>query len=344
VIKLKTIFIIGIFITILFALNSPQSYAQTLAVTVTTGKSSYTYREKVNITGNLTLDGAPVDGLVGIEVNSLNPSFSNYTHFVIRTATIGNPYLGPTNITILSLTTTDTSVPPKPKTTFTKGGKMGINVTVINNYFSTRNIIIAVMACDNDGTPLTTQVSYIQTDILGSGGIVQFYPQFTIDTWVSTGSAKVYANVFSDWPSLRGHPWCSEKNITFSITQTASASPEALQQSSFSSSLKAGSENAYTLSFRLRPYAPQGGYAVNATAFALGWVANDTATFNMPYQVIGDVNFDHNVNVLDLVAVTTIYGAKSGDLNWNPVVDVQPSGQIGITDVVVVTSKYGIHY
>jgi len=331
--KLQATSMIAI-IAMLLVITFPLSFAQSLAVTVTTDKSSYTYREKVNVKGNLTLDSAHVDGYVGIEVKSLNPSFSNYTHFVTRTATIGNPYFGPYNITILSLATTDTSAPPQPKTTFTKGENMGVNVTVISNYFNDNPVVITVMVCDNDSTPLTTQVAYFQTTLLGGGGIVKFYPQFPIETWVSTGSAKVYANVYSNWPSLGGYPWCGEKNVVFTISQATSAPSETSQQSG----------NAYTLSFRLPPYAPQGNYAVNASAFAQGWIANSTTTFNRPYQIIGDVNFDHKINIIDLVAVTAIYGAKSGDSNWNPVEDVKPSGKMDITDVVTITGKYGTHY
>ena len=340
--KLSAVSIIGIIVMSL-VMTFPQSLAQSLAVTVTTDKSSYTYREKVTVKGNLTLDGTPVDGFVGIEVNSLNPTFSNFTHFVTRTATIGNPYLGNYNITIVSLATTDTLTPPKLKTTFKKGETIGVNVTVQNSFTFNQLVVVTIMICDNDSSPITSQVEYAFVT-LGGRGNATIHKTLTIQTWVSTGNAKVYANVYSGWPSLRGHPWCSEKSAGIIINPATSGSSETSQQSSSSNLQTADSQNAYTLSFRLPPFAPQGNYAVNSTAFAQGFIANSTTTFNRPYQIVGDINFDRLINIIDLVAVTAIYGAKSGDSNWNPVVDVQPSGKIDITDVVTVTGKYGTHY
>jgi hypothetical protein len=313
-------------------------------VTVTTDKSSYKYRERINVEGNLTLGDTSSDAFVGIEVSFMDGSFSNYTHFLTRTATIGNPNTGTANMTIESLTTTDLSSPPQPKTTFNKGEKLGVNVTVKNNYFNDRTVVITVIACDNDSTPLTSEVAYVQTTILGDGGIVKFYPQFTIDTWVSTGNAKVYANVYSDWPSLGGHPWCGEKNTIFTIAQATLSSSECLQPSSSSSSPKAESENTYTLSFRLPPYAPEGNYSVDAGAFAQGWIAYNTTTFSKFYQVVGDVDFDHKITILDLVLVASTYGSKSGDSRWNPEGDLVPDGKIDIADIVMVASKYGMQY
>ena len=55
----------------------------------------------------------------------------------------------------------------------------------------------------------------------------------------------------------------------------------------------------------------------------------------------GDVNRDGEVNILDVVTLTSRYGSNLGDPNWNPKLDLIRDGQINILDVVIVTGNYG---
>lgn len=55
-----------------------------------------------------------------------------------------------------------------------------------------------------------------------------------------------------------------------------------------------------------------------------------------------DVNGDGVVDILDVVALTSVYGSKEGDPNWNSQLDLAaPYGAIDILDLVIVTSHYG---
>jgi len=59
--------------------------------------------------------------------------------------------------------------------------------------------------------------------------------------------------------------------------------------------------------------------------------------------MIGDVNGDGQIDVLDIVAITSIYGAHEGDPNWNPEADLAPPwGVIDILDLVTCSSRYGL--
>ncbi len=66
----------------------------------------------------------------------------------------------------------------------------------------------------------------------------------------------------------------------------------------------------------------------------------------MPPEVTyaGDVNKDGIVNILDVVAVTSRYGSKVGDPNYDAVCDVNKDGKIDILDLTIVTSNYGKLY
>jgi len=61
--------------------------------------------------------------------------------------------------------------------------------------------------------------------------------------------------------------------------------------------------------------------------------------------LLGDINDDRVVDILDIVAITSIYGCKEGELKWNPEADLAPQyGRIDILDLVTCTSHYGEKY
>jgi hypothetical protein len=75
---------------------------------------------------------------------------------------------------------------------------------------------------------------------------------------------------------------------------------------------------------------------------------NATTEVFVPFQVrnltmhpMGDVNDDGVVNILDIVAISLIYGCKKGDPNWNPYADLDNDGKIDILDLVTCAAYFG---
>jgi hypothetical protein len=61
--------------------------------------------------------------------------------------------------------------------------------------------------------------------------------------------------------------------------------------------------------------------------------------------LMGDVNCDGKVNLLDLASVAYAYHSRPGDSNWNPNADfAQPWGIISLTDLVTIGVHYGQHF
>ncbi len=61
-------------------------------------------------------------------------------------------------------------------------------------------------------------------------------------------------------------------------------------------------------------------------------------------KLLGDVDGDGVIGILDVVAITTIYHHHSTDPDWNPDADLaQPWGYIDLFDLVTLTSRYGQH-
>jgi len=89
-------------------------------------------------------------------------------------------------------------------------------------------------------------------------------------------------------------------------------------------------------------------YMLEATADTL---ENETNTANNMLsfgpiwaRMLGDIMYNRQIDICDIVAITSIYGSKSGDPNWNIMADLNPDGKIDITDVVKATSRYGLKY
>jgi hypothetical protein len=95
----------------------------------------------------------------------------------------------------------------------------------------------------------------------------------------------------------------------------------------------------------------------NTTGFAYGnytisanvtLASGETNTWTGPFTygtvvvaIPGDVGCYHQVNILDVVMITSRYGLKQGDPNFNPNCDIDGDGKITILDVIACTSHYG---
>jgi hypothetical protein len=58
--------------------------------------------------------------------------------------------------------------------------------------------------------------------------------------------------------------------------------------------------------------------------------------------IMGDVNGDGTVNILDVVMASSIYMTRRGSPNYNPVCDIRGDGVIDILDIVSITKNYEI--
>jgi len=89
----------------------------------------------------------------------------------------------------------------------------------------------------------------------------------------------------------------------------------------------------------------KGNYTISAYAWP---VAGETDTEDNSYAfgsiidtVPGDTNGDGNIDIYDIVRLTSIYGAQRSEPGFNPNCDIDGNDVINIFDVVIATSQYG---
>ncbi len=93
------------------------------------------------------------------------------------------------------------------------------------------------------------------------GGPYEFVSAFTVPNDAALGTAKIYANAYSNLPQDKGYPHCPEKSSSFEITSSTSSStvatPPTIQQN----------ESNYNILFHLKTGFQTGTYTVHVTAF-----------------------------------------------------------------------------
>jgi hypothetical protein len=67
----------------------------------------------------------------------------------------------------------------------------------------------------------------------------------------------------------------------------------------------------------------------------------DPAETVVNWRMLGDVNGDGEVDVLDLAALDKAYGSSRSKPNWNPDCDFTGEGAVDISDLFILGKNYG---
>ena len=91
-----------------------------------------------------------------------------------------------------------------------------------------------------------------------------------------------------------------------------------------------------------------GSYTLSAYAFPLAGEANMTNnTFvygRIQFTIMGDVNGDHHVNVLDLIVIANALFATPGNPKYNPNADINADGVVNVLDLIDCARYLGTNY
>jgi len=77
-------------------------------------------------------------------------------------------------------------------------------------------------------------------------------------------------------------------------------------------------------------------------SLSCGGVTSDVATLTVTGAIPGDVDGDGDVDLADLAALLSAYGACTGDPDFNPAADFDNSGCVDLADLATLLSNYGV--
>jgi PKD repeat protein len=226
---------------------------------IKTNKYEYYLREKVNIQGNLSSDGTPIsNGLVALEIKGSMGSVA------FRTIPTGNVTSIPTIIEIVDIVPCDSGysnekdvfyIQPYPKHTYAY-----FQMFFRNNDTISHNAVLTVSLYDGNTIPIGTR--YIKLPI--SPGEHQWPVQIELPYWAYIGTAKILANIYTDYPSDGGIPYCLEKSAFIKLTRNTEFlefQPEFPQESP-----PIEPDGTFNTTFRLSPEPFPGICSIHATA------------------------------------------------------------------------------
>jgi hypothetical protein len=111
-----------------------------------------------------------------------------------------------------------TSITVAPSAGQYKLGYLTIDVEIENIAFSSKDALLTIVACDVVGVPIGIAKGPITVDPEGTQPFVGFTIQ--IPKWAFVGTGTIYVNLFTNYPTLGGVPYCPEATASFIVLKT----------------------------------------------------------------------------------------------------------------------------
>lgn len=278
--------------------------------------------QNITIYGNLTVSASPVNSLIGIEITS--PASELVMTRIIGPAQLNESYF----IQVLDFYLSDEQ--GNPKNTATAGFQSYFTITVQSMINEDLPLLIVINVFDRYNTPVGYTI--FEGKIFAFSPVTFIGPVFVREE-AFNGTAKAYADLFSDWPRNRGITYCPEKTTDFQIINGVTNPPPPIPSDSLSF------ESQYEVTFRLPLFTGMGNYTIHATSHYKVQKAYATSIFQA--KLVCDFNEDGKVSPYDFAVLAIAYGSSEGEPRWNPNCDINKDNVIGPYDFAVLAINYG---
>ena len=288
-----------------------------LQIKISTDNSIYNVGAKVNIFTNITLDNNPAANLAAIEIDSPYGS-----PLVIRTVKTGNVSQMYFRVQILDLyTSTSTGT---PKTLFNVGDIAYVNITIKNIDFVQRHVLVGIFGLASDNRPLFG--FYPSQDDIDANVTIQHIFSLPISGSASIGQARIFASLFTDFPTNSGYAYCPERTADFSIYLSTPLLPQQPEYSNMTFNLP-------------KKDCKLGNYTIYAVT---NYNVVQTSADNAQIKVIllGDMNKDNLINMRDITAVIQVFGTTPSSPNWNPDADLNKDLVVNMRDISILVQTF----
>jgi len=109
--------------------------------------------------------------------------------------------------------------------------------------------------------------------------------------------------------------------------------------------LMPGENITITIIWDTTDVAPCANYTITAQAspvpYEIDLLDNTFDDGGVRVRILGDVNGDEAVNILDCIAASTSFGSIPSDPNWNRFCDLNNDGKVNILDMILISSSFG---
>lgn len=209
--------------------------------------------------------------------------------------------------------------------------QQGSGKIVYYTYPSTNNYTVTLNVTDKEGFwNITTRIAIVMlihdVAVLNISCLTDIYNDWTVQVTVKIKNKGTVSETF---------------NVTLNANDTFAGRTTITNLGAYSTTTK-------TISWDTTGLIPLANYNIEVIADTVPGetnTADNSKEFGPIFvRLMGDTRFDRKIDILDVVIVTGIYGAKSTDPNWNIMADLTPDGKIDILDVVRITNKYGQTY
>lgn len=311
---------------VLFLPAKPSLATNTLTLTVTTNKPTYSLGDTTYVSGSLIWvpDNIPItDGIVGVEVR--NPSGNP---FIFRTLPTGSITSQDWLVNFTEFYACDAN--GVPKYSFQAEEAVYVHAEWKNFDMALAHIVLcAVTIYDANSVSLAGPRFFTNIAPNSTGAMTTMVPIPTS----TVGNVTLYASLFTDLPENGGYPYCPERNATFTIDTPTSNAP-----------FESSSGGFYNFSFKL-PLSgvPVGNYTVYATTdyndVGYYYHAANNATFTI--ILLGDINGDGAVDIYDAILLALAFDTAPGDPKWDPNADLNHDSAVDIYDAIILANNFG---
>ena len=288
-----------------------------LQIQIIPNSQVYNVGTKVNVLSNITLDDTPIANLAAVEIDSPHGS-----SLVIRTVKTGNVSQMYFRVQILDLyISTSTG---GHATLFKPGDIAYANITIKNIDFIQHHVTVGLYGQGSDNGSLFA--FYPSQDNLDANLTIQHLLSIVIPNNAATGQARIFASLFTDFPSSRGYAYCPEKTATFSIGESTPLLPQQPEYSNITFTLPR-----------------KDCYVGNYTAYAVtNYNVLQTADDNAQFKVIlvGDMTKDNVINMRDISALIQVYNTTPISPHWNPDADLNNDEVVNMRDISILVQTF----
>ena len=149
---------------------------------------------------------------------------------------------------------------------------------------------------------------------------------------------------YEGWPVNITITVRNEGNLTETFNVTAKYDGNTIGEVTINN-LAPGAETNATITWVTTGVPPCHNYTISAEAdqvpYEIDLLDNTFTDGKVKIKILGDINGDGTVNILDCIIASAAFGTREGHPRWNPWADLNRDGVVNILDMIILAGRFG---